>query len=154
MGDLYDRDYYEWTQQQAAALRRLTDQREVAELDLAHLAEELEALGNRDLLSLESEIALVIEHLLKLEHSPADPPCRNWRLSVIAHRNEAEAILEQSPSLRGRLSARMAAVFRRARRAAVESLAEDDVGGRDIPASCPYTLEQTLDHDWWPASLR
>jgi hypothetical protein len=44
---LYDEDFYAWTQQQAALLRRLPPPGN--ELDLEHIAEEIEDLGRSDL---------------------------------------------------------------------------------------------------------
>jgi hypothetical protein len=41
---LYDTDFYQWTQTQAAALR----QKDFAALDLANLAEEIDSLGKSD----------------------------------------------------------------------------------------------------------
>ena len=42
---LYQTDYYAWTKQQAAELRRLAAARVNSTLDLANLAEEVESLG-------------------------------------------------------------------------------------------------------------
>ena len=39
---LYKKDFYAWTRDQAAALRRLADERWNGPLDLLHLAEEVE----------------------------------------------------------------------------------------------------------------
>jgi len=44
---LYDEDFYAWTQHQAALLRRLSPAGN--ELDLEHIAEEIEDLGRSDL---------------------------------------------------------------------------------------------------------
>jgi Domain of unknown function DUF29 len=44
---LYDEDFYAWTQQQAALLRRLPPAGN--ELDLEHIAEEIEDLGRGSL---------------------------------------------------------------------------------------------------------
>jgi Domain of unknown function DUF29 len=44
---LYKEDFYAWTREQAAALRRLADERWNGPLDLLHLAEEVEDLGDR-----------------------------------------------------------------------------------------------------------
>lgn len=43
---LYKEDFYAWTRDQAAALRRLADQRWNGPLDVLHLAEEVEDLGS------------------------------------------------------------------------------------------------------------
>ena len=48
---LYDEDFYDWTQRQAAILRALPREPgvELAPLDIVHLAKEIEDLGKRDL---------------------------------------------------------------------------------------------------------
>ncbi len=44
--ELYDEDFYQWSREQAAALRRLSAERWNGPLDLEHLAEEVEDLGD------------------------------------------------------------------------------------------------------------
>ena len=66
---LYDRDFYLWTQTEAAKLRRAGEARLNLDLDFDNLAEEVESMGRSQLRSLESTLARVIEHLLKLQHS-------------------------------------------------------------------------------------
>ena len=65
--DLYDEDFYAWTQQQAEALR--THFQGDNRLDVEHLAEEVEDLGKSELHAVESFVENVIEHLLKLDYS-------------------------------------------------------------------------------------
>ena len=43
--DLYERDFYAWTRRQASELRRWAATRPNLDLDLAHIAEEIEGLG-------------------------------------------------------------------------------------------------------------
>jgi hypothetical protein len=68
---LYRTDYYAWTKQQAAELRRLAAARVNSTLDLPHLAEEVESLGTSQLSGVKSQMRRVMEYLLKLEYSPA-----------------------------------------------------------------------------------
>ena len=84
---LYQTDYYAWTKQQAAELRRLAAARANSTLDLENLAEEVESLGRSDLATVRSQLRRIIEHLLKLEHSPAVEPRFGWRESVIDARD-------------------------------------------------------------------
>ena len=82
---LYQTDYYAWTRQQAAALRKLA-----ATLDLENLAEEVESLGRSDLNTVRSRVRRIIEHLLKLEYSPSVPPRPDWRYSVAQSRRAGD----------------------------------------------------------------
>jgi Domain of unknown function DUF29 len=66
---LYDRDFFAWTQQQAALLRRAAAGEPSSDLDLQNLAEEIESLGKRDRRALPAQLARITEHLLKLQFS-------------------------------------------------------------------------------------
>jgi hypothetical protein len=141
---LYETDYYEWLEQQAQLLR----EGRIEDIDAQNLVEEFEELAMGERASVESRAETVIEHLLKLEHSPADRPRRGWRLTVVRHRGRLAKRL--TASLRNRLEASLGAVYRDARRAAVIGLEADKVRADQLPDVCPYTLDQVLDADWLP----
>ena len=46
----------------------------------------------------------MIEHLAKLQASPALEPCVGWQETVVRARGDIEAVLEASPSLRPKLA--------------------------------------------------
>jgi hypothetical protein len=69
---LYDRDFFLWTQEQAAALRRAKDSN--LPLDWGNLAEEIESLGKSDRRELRSQIRQILRHLFRLAASPAREP--------------------------------------------------------------------------------
>ena len=72
--DLYEQDFYAWARKQATLLRA----GRFEELDLAHLTEEVDDLGCSLYRSVRSRIRTIIEHLLKLQHSPAAEPRGLW----------------------------------------------------------------------------
>jgi hypothetical protein len=147
--DLYERDFYAWTQRQAKELRRWAASRSNLELDLRHIAEEIADLGKEQRNALRSWTAQIIEHLLMLEHSPAQEPRRHWTREVIQFR--AEVARRLTATLRGDLSRQMPNLYEQARRQLVTELGrfgEGEVAQR-LPAKCPYTLAQVLG-DWWP----
>jgi Domain of unknown function DUF29 len=143
----YDRDFFAWTQQQAELLRRAAAG-EPADLDLANLAEEIESLGKRDRRALTNNVARILEHLLKLQSSPAKGR-PGWESSVDVHRAKASRILADSPGLGSDLQDLLADSYADGRRRAVRAL-RTEVALKTLPANCPYTLDQILDHDWWP----
>jgi len=147
---LYETDFHEWLLDQATALRRAAAVGSNLDLDFENLAEEIESMGKSELGAVESAYARVIEHLLKLEQSPARYPRRGWKVSVTVHRQDAEEELRKSPSLLGKID--WGRLYRRARKVAAVSLEGDGIAARDLPESCPYTLEQIRDEDWWPAN--
>ena len=79
--DLYDQDFFLWTKEQAAALRRAKESN--LPLDWENLAEEIESLGKSDRRQLTSQIRRILRHLLKLEASPAARPRAGWRSTII-----------------------------------------------------------------------
>ena len=64
---LYDEDFYAWAMRTAGLLR----QRRFTEIDIAHLAEELEDIGKRERRALESYLRNVTLHLLKWRYQPS-----------------------------------------------------------------------------------
>jgi hypothetical protein len=97
---LYDEDFFAWSQQQAKALRSAARGGSNYELDWENLAEEIDALGRSERRELASRLSLIIEHLVKLNHSSARYPRRRWRETVRRERAEVERVLEDNPSLR------------------------------------------------------
>ena len=86
--ELYDEDFYAWTEQQAKALR--THFEGDNRIDAEHLAEEVEDLGKSELHAVESYIENVIEHLLKLDYSGWTEARAHWRAEVDAFRGSIE----------------------------------------------------------------
>lgn len=148
----YDEDFYAWTMEQATRLREAGAAGANLPLDWENLAEEIESMGRSDRRGVTSHLATVIEHFLKLEHSPAADPRRGWMLSVLNARQQAEVLLEESPSLRAKVSDILPLAWKYGRRDATNGLAVDSVPSSDIPRDCPYTVEQVQNPDWWPAN--
>jgi hypothetical protein len=100
MGELYRSDLALWAAQQAEALRSAARAGNNAAVDWANVAEEIESLGASERRSLASHIRTVIEHLMKLQASPAEAPRPGWRETILRARRDIEDVLEESPSLR------------------------------------------------------
>jgi Domain of unknown function DUF29 len=147
---LYQTDYYAWTKQQAAELRRLAAARANTTLDLEHLAEEVESLGRSDLATVRSQLRRIIEHLLKLEHSPTAEPRFGWRESVIEARDVIPDVI--TATLRREAEAELAKTYQQGRRRAEAALLRqgESEAGRALPATCPYSFDQIVGHDWYP----
>ncbi len=65
--ELYDRDFYEWTQRNAELLRS----GRAGEADLSHIAQEIEDMGTARKHALQSRLTPLLTHLLKLQFQPA-----------------------------------------------------------------------------------
>ena len=136
---LYDEDFYAWTKQQASLL-----QAEVIEgLDLANLAEEIEAMGKGQCRELGSRLTVLLIHLLKL-HFYQRQHVKNWRSAIHTQRGEIELALRNSPSLRLVLPD---AIFYAYRQACWDVARENQVAQAKFKADCPWTVEQILDED-------
>ncbi len=82
---LYDNDFLAWSKQQAEALRVAMRDGSNQSLDFGNLAEEIEDLGKSVRRELQSQIRRVVRHLLKLDHSPAREPRRDWALRATSY---------------------------------------------------------------------
>jgi hypothetical protein len=147
---LYKKDFYAWTRDQAAALRRLADERWNGPLDLLHLAEEVEDLCSEQQWAVESQLERVMEHLLKLEHSRSREPRRPWMISVNSARGEIARRL--TVTIRNHVEPALPDLYRRSRRNAELALLDHGEAANALPASCPYALDDLLADEWWPTN--
>lgn len=149
-GSLYEDDFYLWTQQQAALLRRGPAVSNRLDYDL--LAEEIEDLGKSELHACQSLCEHIIEHLLKIEYSGLTDPLDHWRDEIVEWRVQFERKQTRSIIAKLDLPDRYRVALRLLRRL------ERDVPGllTRVPAECPYSLDQILGgvgggtEDWFP----
>jgi Domain of unknown function DUF29 len=149
---LYEEDFFAWTRSQARELRRFARTRPNVTLDIPRIAEEIADLGTERRDALRSWTARIIEHLLLLEHSPAQEPRRGWIDEVVHFRSEIERRL--SRTLERDLQRRLPLLYEEARRnlrRKLERYGEADIGAR-LPERCPFTLGQVLGDFWPPAA--
>lgn len=143
--NVYDEDFYAWSKAQADLLRA----GRYAELDLEHLIEEVDDLGESLYRSARSRIRTIIEHLLKLQHSPSRDPRASWRSTVLTQGDDLRDDL--TPTLRRQAADGLPELFEQARKRADTSLRDHDepAAADALPQSCPYTLDQ-IAGDWLP----
>ena len=92
-------DFFEWTQQQSAALR--SHPLDCDELDVEHLAEEIEDMGLEQIRKTSSFLVQMLVHLFKLHLEPNAPSAQHWFEEVL--RFQADAVLAFSPGIKRRL---------------------------------------------------
>jgi hypothetical protein len=119
---------------------------------LDELIEEVQDLAGRHRDAYESRLQVIIEHLLKLTYAP-DPIYRNnergWRNTISRERDNIERLLHRNAgAARDQDEARVNA-FKYGLREIQRTC--DDFGAIDWPQVCPWTLEQLLDPDFFPA---
>ena len=150
VSELYDRDFFLWTQEQAAALRAA--RKSNLRLDWDNLAEEIESLGKSDRRQLRSQIRRILRHLLKLEVSPAVDPRAGWCSTIADSRSEIEDVLHDSPSLRGEIDRIIAEELNAAAKFAAADLRQYGEPAEVVWARLEkggFTVEQVLG-DWFP----
>jgi Domain of unknown function DUF29 len=140
--DLYERDYYAWTYNQAHALR----DRKISELDWENLAEEVEDLGKAERHRLESHLESLLMHLLKWAYQP-QRRSRSWSDSIEEHRYRINRVFRDNPGLKAKLPEILADAYNGARFGARR---ETRLDLTKFPPSCPWSFEDVARTDFWP----
>ncbi|MBK1633377.1 hypothetical protein CKO31_22010 [Thiohalocapsa halophila] len=143
----YETDFLSWTQEQSALLRP----GQWAQMDREHIAEELEDMGREQKLALQSLLPEILLQLLKLDYSPAQAPQGRWAEEIIELRDQAQARIDVTPSLKHHAPELFAKAWQQSRRAAEKTFALHHAAVR-LPEHCPYALEQVLNPDFFPDS--
>jgi len=142
--ELYEEDFYAWTQTTAALIR----EGKWHDLDREAVAEEIESLGKSDWRELASRIAVLLRHLLKWRYQPERRQRgRSWRSTIWEQRSRLRRLLRQSPSLAPLVPLTLQEEYAEARQRASE---ETGLPLATFPPACPWTAEQVLDVDFWP----
>ena len=136
----YESDLYEWTKEQADALRR----RASNELDWDNLAEEIETLGRSTRHQIESRLENLILHLLKWKYQP-EWQCGSWRGSIFEARHRLWRLLDENPSLRSYPGDYLPDAYPVGRERALL-----ETGLYRLPDTCPWSIEQVLAPDFLP----
>lgn len=137
MPSLYERDYYKWAMETAAALRegRLQD------VDLEATAEEIEDLGKSERRSLQSALTQLFMHLLKRKYQPQLATV-SWEVSIEAQRLNIADILEENPSLAPLLKD-VVFVDKAYTKAVLAAVGETGLQKSTFPGKCPFGVADT-----------
>ena len=135
--DLYEIDFYAWTQEQSALLSRGQWQ----SLDIENLVEEIESLGKQQKQELRNRLGVLIGHLLKWEFQP-ELRGKSWRSTIVEQRDRIKLHLKDNPSLKSYLDE---AVIEAHRLALSLVVRETPLDYPDLPSDCTYAIAQILD---------
>jgi len=141
-GKLHEEDFVEW----AAETARLLRSGRFDQVDIEHLAEEVEAMAGRDRRELDSRLEVLIHHLLKWQQQ-IEKRSGSWESTIISQRAAIRRLFEQSPSLRRRLAESVTAVYGDAVK---EAAAETGLPVGSFPGACPFSAAEILDPDFLP----
>jgi hypothetical protein len=140
----YDEDFAAWLHAQVSLLR----EGRFDELDVPHLAEEIEGVGNSEFRAFASAIRLVIFHMMKWDYQPA-LRSRSWRTTIHTQRVAIAKLLKQNPSYRSRIAEAIEDAYD-----AVpgEMEKETTIPIERLPTTCPYGWDDitTRLHDFDP----
>ena len=143
----YDDDFYAWTQNQAEALRAL--QKHAGSLpvqvDLDHIAEEIEDLGKSELNTVTGLTQQVLVHLIKAASAPEARALAHWRAEATAF--SVRLSRRYLPSMRRNIN--MQSIWIDAVKVAAATLEEYEGRlARNLPASCPFSLEEIVSREF------
>jgi hypothetical protein len=140
----YHGDIIAWANEQARLLRAGL----FTELDIEHLAEEIEDVGKSEQRELENRMTVLLAHLLKWQHQP-ERQGNSWRNTIKSQRDRIARRIQKTPSLKADLND--AAWWRDVWADALDiAVKETGLLYEAFPESCPWTLNQVMDADFWP----
>jgi len=143
-GISYDKDIILWSKQQARLLRA----GRFSELDIEHLADEIEDVGKSEKRELASRMAVLLAHLLKWSRQPRKRS-NSWRATINDQRKQIALAIKATPSLKGvmRDPDWQEVTWLDAR---AQARGETGLPEEDLPEACPWTMEQAADQGFWP----
>ena len=140
--ELYDTDFYAWTQEQARLLR----EHRFDDLDLDNLVDEVESVGSSEKREIRNRLKVLLAHLLKWKFQPGFRG-NSWRRTIREQREFIADIVESSPSLRNYVSKSMHGAYSGAMVAASE---ETGLAIGIFPDECPFSADEVLDLEFFP----
>ena len=140
--DLYETDFYLWTQAQAEALRAAGKGRRGSNaVEWERVAEEVEDMGKSDLRAAESLTVQILIHLFKLAWTEREEPKGHWESEIVTLRGNLARRL--TPTLRNSVETQVEDLHREAAEAARRAFRTEGKGA-PIDADLRWTLAQIL----------
>jgi hypothetical protein len=137
LSNLYEVDFYAWTQQQSEflALGKWED------LDVKNLVEEIESLGKQQKQELRNRLGVLIGHILKWEYQPSFRS-KSWRVTIREQRRRIKEHLLENPSLKSYLDQAVLVAYQDGIDLVLK---ETPLEEKDLPIDCVYTIEQIFE---------
>ncbi|MGA8896403.1 MAG: DUF29 domain-containing protein [Planktothrix agardhii] len=137
---LYDQDYYLWIEKTVEQLSN----NQFQEIDLQNLIAELESMGRSEKRSVQSNLTVLLTHLLKYKYQP-NKRSQSWRSTIVEHRRRLLILFKDSPSLKGYGQEIFAECYQDARQ---DGATETQLKVSVFPDECPFNLEVVLMVDY------
>lgn len=142
VSQLYEQDFYAWLRHQAALMR----ERRFEDMDIDNLAEELESMGRSEKRQLVNRLAVLLMHLLKWQFQP-ERRSNSWKYTLIEQRRRIRKLLEENPSFKPTLTEKIIEAYDLAIPMVIQKTPLEE---SQLPATCPYSIEQLLDELFYP----
>ena len=139
----YDQDVVAWAVEQARLIR--TGQFD--QLDLEHIADEIEDVGKSEKRELASRLAVLLAHLLEWQRQPTRRGT-SWERTMREQRKQIRRALKNAPSLGPLLSD---PDWGEGVWADAVTLAISETGLGGFPQACPWSFSDVLTDGWRPA---
>ena len=140
----YEKDVVAWSLEQAKLLRA----GRWSELDIVHIADEIEDVGKSEQRELANRMAVLLAHLLKWRFQP-DRQGASWQRTIDEQRRAIARRLKKTPSLK--ISLEDADWLDDAwGDAVVKAIVE--TGLDDLPGRCLWSMSEILDESFYPAA--
>lgn len=142
---LYQQDYLRWIENTIANLQH----QKYDQVEWEHLIEEIQDMGRSERRRLESNLIVVLLHLLKWQYQP-HRRSGSWEGSVLEHRRRLNKALQESPSLQPYLQTILLESYTAACK---QAKAETGLPLETFPVECAYSLSDLLDDDFLPIGI-
>jgi hypothetical protein len=142
MKKLYEQDFVEWCEATVDQLKS----KDLENLDLENLIEEVESLGRRDRRELKSRLTVLLAHLLKRTYVESPENFNGWELTIREQRRQLQDLLTDSPSLKPYLREILETVY-----ATALSDVKLEYQNAHFPETFPFNPETEMllsDDDW------
>ena len=141
--NLYDYDFYAWTQEQANLLKN----QNYNNLDLENLIEEIESMGKSNISQLENRLTILLAHLLKWKYQ-SHFRSNSWECTIKEQRKKIISHIVKNPSLKSSLDE----IFKEAYEYAIlQASRETRIATSQFPEQSPFTYQQTINDVFWPS---
>jgi hypothetical protein len=140
----YETDVIAWANEQARLLRAGL----FSQLDIEHIADEIEDVGKSEQRELASRMAVLLTHLLKWQFQSAYRG-KSWQTTIRHQRRAIHLHLKHVPSLKAKLND---AEWWEVVWGDAVSQAMRETGLELFPEICPWTFEQIMDPEFWPSN--
>ncbi len=136
---LYDRDFCLWIESTVKQIQ----EKDFQNIDWNNLLEEIESMGKREKNALESNLTILLMHLLKWQYQP-DKRSNSWAFTITEHNRRIKKAFKHSPSLKSYFQEVFAECYGDGRKLASR---ETGLPIDTFPEQSPFNTEEVLNCD-------